>query len=511
MRQYSLTRRISNIVFISILILVCIVFFLMYRLVEERTLNAYVNGLEDIAHSYEEGLSRFLNKILIIEQDHSLTRDEKIAKINNLLQPMTEQFLEGKDAEIGIGYYSKGLEANVSVSPNTNHLLGYTLEPDHPSTLLYTEIVTQREINSVYRGKVVRYAKLIYLEGEPVGHLWVNLPVYIYYYHLRSTLTVIFMLTVGMIFLGFFISLYVAKLVKNATFHFGEVLDNFGDNPSLYKEQKSITKFLPKEFNPLLNQFSVMRNKISELIEELTIASRLTSLGNAVTIISHDIRSPLTSIKLCAELVKKTDDINKQKQYCQQIIVASNTINNILEHLLLLAKSPEDTYENIDIENLLGELIIVLKARIHKKEINFNFLAEKNLPLLWGNRVSLEQALMNIIGNAIEATLFGGNISVKAILEEGGIKISISDTGSGIPEDIQKQIFRKFFTTKGKLGTGLGLASAHGIITTHNGRIWFDSAAGRGTTFYIWLPVEAVINSDQLIVRENASSKAAEA
>ena len=112
------------------------------------------------------------------------------------------------------------------------------------------------------------------------------------------------------------------------------------------------------------------------------------------------------------------------------------------------------------------------------------------MPEIKGNKVVLEQALMNLFKNSIDATPEGEEIILKVYqINENNLRIELKDTGSGIPKNIQGELFKKFFTTKGKKGTGLGLAFVHKVIEEHNGEIFFETEQEKGTTFFIELPV----------------------
>jgi signal transduction histidine kinase len=130
-----------------------------------------------------------------------------------------------------------------------------------------------------------------------------------------------------------------------------------------------------------------------------------------------------------------------------------------------------------------------LKSDIRRNSVKVNLELSENLPKVVGDRVQLEQVLMNLMLNAIEAMRdTNGNLTITSNpTEDGHLLISVSDTGVGIPTDKVDRIFDTFFTTKPQ-GTGMGLAISRSIVESHGGRLWATSNSGRGSTFRFTLP-----------------------
>ena len=135
----------------------------------------------------------------------------------------------------------------------------------------------------------------------------------------------------------------------------------------------------------------------------------------------------------------------------------------------------------------MQKTIDLLKPELDNRGLEVKTKLSRQLPLTPLDPTQMQQVLVNLIKNAMQATTRGGRITLQTHEANDGAWVSISDTGSGIPQDQLNRIFEPFFTTK-KQGTGLGLMIVQRIVRAHNGRIELESHVGRGTTFRIWLP-----------------------
>ncbi|HXK45100.1 MAG TPA: HAMP domain-containing sensor histidine kinase, partial [bacterium] len=161
----------------------------------------------------------------------------------------------------------------------------------------------------------------------------------------------------------------------------------------------------------------------------------------------------------------------------------------VVNEVLSYSKSSSITKQELDIREIVESLCNFIKPRCNISNIQLFFQCGDEKILVWGNRESLYNALMNILDNAIRAMPDGGKLNISCMIEDDMVRIEISDTGVGIPEENLEKIFEPFFTTDKKKGTGIGLALTKKIIESHNGNIQVNSKIGAGTTFVIKLPV----------------------
>ena len=232
------------------------------------------------------------------------------------------------------------------------------------------------------------------------------------------------------------------------------------------------------------------------LQERINRSERLAALGQVVAEISHEIKNPLMMIGgFARQLVKESAD--------ERSLAKLNIIVNEVERLESLLKEMRDLYlprpldrKETDVNALLKEVHDLIKEDCRKRNIRLEFKTDREEVFVEGDRARLEQVLLNLAKNALEAMEQGGKISFVSGLKQGVVEISISDEGVGIPEEEQGKIFSPFYTTK-KQGTGLGLSICKRIIEDHPGSsLGFTSEKGKGSTFVIAMPVARAEKDD---------------
>src|SRR5258708_9639478 len=161
----------------------------------------------------------------------------------------------------------------------------------------------------------------------------------------------------------------------------------------------------------------------------------------------------------------------------------------IISSISLLFKKNDLQRELVDVNELIGEMNVLLHSEANRYSISIRTELAQDLPKIMADRVQLQQVLMNLMLNGIDAmkeTSGGRELTIKSEADHGQLLISVSDTGVGLPEQADL-IFRAFFTTKDN-GTGMGLPISRSIIESHGGRLWAAGASGRGATFQFTLP-----------------------
>ena len=233
---------------------------------------------------------------------------------------------------------------------------------------------------------------------------------------------------------------------------------------------------------------------VRELENRLQRRNRLAAMGEMVGRIAHEIRNPLGSIELFASMLRRDlNGVPALKGYAEHISSSVHMMNRLLTNLLLYTKPDCSHGRWHETEALMLDALTLAAHAVANTRVDIRLHVDPLAARIWCDAGQMKQVLLNLILNSIHAMPGSGTLTLSATLAEeqvsGGaaFRLSVSDTGSGIPAAQRSRIFDPFFTTKDE-GTGLGLAIVHAIIEAHRGRIDVESAEGRGTTFTIALP-----------------------
>jgi two-component system sensor histidine kinase AtoS len=225
-----------------------------------------------------------------------------------------------------------------------------------------------------------------------------------------------------------------------------------------------------------------------QLQRQVMRADRLAALGELVAGIAHDIRNPLTSIRGFVQYLERSDDPGEWRQYAPVIVREVDGLNRFVGELLTFAKPHAPRYGVVQLNDLVQEMMILVRNRADAQLICIRLQLEPDLPPMQGDGEQLKHVLLNLLINACQAIPADGEIAVTtAAAREGWLTVSIRDGGVGIPPEHLDKVFDPFFSTK-PAGTGLGLAVAQRIVAAHQGTIEIESQPGRGTTATVRLP-----------------------
>jgi len=223
-------------------------------------------------------------------------------------------------------------------------------------------------------------------------------------------------------------------------------------------------------------------------------ADRLASLGTLTAGLAHEIRNPLVAIKTFTHLLpERIDDEEFRDKFLQIASGEVDRISSLVTELLDFARPSDPKLEMENINIILDGMILLVSTEANKKQITVNKTYDSNLPFVQVDREQIKQVFLNILLNAIEATPEKGKITVRtrSFMKPGGepyVQIEFTDTGCGIPSDRLEEVFNPFFTTK-NTGSGLGLSISNQIVQDHKGYIDVESQLGKGSSFFINLPV----------------------
>ena len=212
--------------------------------------------------------------------------------------------------------------------------------------------------------------------------------------------------------------------------------------------------------------------------------------------VSHDLRSPLTSVLGYMELIERVGPLNEsQHEFLERLRAGVHHMTGLVNELLDLGRleSGFDTRrETVHLDNVLKYSLTVFDNQIKQKNIQLTYEASGDLKPLRANPIRIRQMIDNLVGNAIKYTPQNGIVKISMSMQEKQIVLRITDSGPGIPPDEQNRVFEKFFRASNRPneveGSGLGLAIVKSIVESHQGRVWVESKVGIGSTFIVLLP-----------------------
>ncbi|MDD5746822.1 MAG: ATP-binding protein [Candidatus Omnitrophica bacterium] len=243
------------------------------------------------------------------------------------------------------------------------------------------------------------------------------------------------------------------------------------------------------EIGKKLEQFKIAETSLSQ---RAIHSERLAVMGQMAAAISHELRNPLSGIKVAAEyLMRKLKDqpdaMDVVMNIHNEVIFADTIITNILEH----ARIGKPHCEKASIKKLIEEAVLTIQQQGLFNTIEIKREISDALPLLELDVMQIRQVLMNLFINSAEAMLgkgSGGVLRIEAVCDTDQVTVRVSDTGSGIEKSHLEKICEPFFSTKVR-GIGLGLAIAKEIIENHNGTLTIESRVGKGTTVILRFPI----------------------
>jgi two-component system, NtrC family, sensor kinase len=259
---------------------------------------------------------------------------------------------------------------------------------------------------------------------------------------------------------------------------------------SILSNQTAVAVENSRNYNALLKTTEELKLTQAQMIQ----AAKLAAVGELAGGIAHEINNPLQILLGHIQLIQLGRDLPKRIEIVKEQV---EKISQIVRRLLNFSrKVPEDfKLELVNINFAIQEMTTFMSYQFKYNDIELILKLDPALPLVYGNKIYLQQVFLNLMINAKDAMPEGGKLVIETKLENGNVIIKFSDTGVGIPDDIKDKIFEPFFTTKGSKGTGLGLSISRWIIRKHNGEIKVESQQGKGSTFTITLP----LNPDQQI------------
>jgi PAS domain S-box-containing protein len=237
------------------------------------------------------------------------------------------------------------------------------------------------------------------------------------------------------------------------------------------------------------------RERLRQVQADLAHVTRVSTMGELTASLAHEIKQPIgaavTNAQACLRLIDRHEpDLLEAREAAVEMIKDARRAADIIEHVRSLFRKDSSAREIVDVNEVVRGMVAMLQNEANRHSVRIRTDLTNGLTEVMADRVQLQQALMNLMLNGIEA--IGDTtreLSIKSQLGEGNqVLISVSDTGAGLPTGNTDEIFNAFFTTKSQ-GTGLGLAITRSIVESHGGRIWATANSGPGTTFQFTLPI----------------------
>jgi PAS domain S-box-containing protein len=243
------------------------------------------------------------------------------------------------------------------------------------------------------------------------------------------------------------------------------------------------------------------RKRAEQLQAGLAHTNRVSMLGELAASISHELKQPISAAVMDAQaslrwLSRDQPDLDQARRATAAIVKDGRRAAEIIDRLRSLYKKTNPRREPVDVDAIVVEMVLLMRSEANEHAVSIRTELAANLPKIMADRVQLQQVLMNLMLNGIEAMKeTGGVLTIKTERGEcSQVLISVSDTGVGLPPGKAEEIFDAFFTTKPQ-GSGMGLAISRSIAESHGGRIWANGNGGHGATFHFTLPAVPVETS----------------
>jgi len=246
------------------------------------------------------------------------------------------------------------------------------------------------------------------------------------------------------------------------------------------------------EIGTLAQSFNEMTRDLKTSRDKLVQSERLAAVGQLAAGIAHEIRNPLTSMKMTVQLLKRKQSDESGKESLQVVLDEINRLEIIVGGILDFARPMELTLEPANIANIINEVFRLMEPNLRHKKIEIERSMEsQSIPEVLMDINRMKQVFMNIILNSAQAMPNGGKLKIYCRLDDNTVQAEIIDTGFGMTKETLDHVFDPFFSAKSG-GTGLGLTNVKRIIELHRGKVYIDSVENQGTK------VTIVLNAGQI-------------
>jgi two-component system NtrC family sensor kinase len=375
--------------------------------------------------------------------------------------------------------------------------------------------------NDTWRGRafvvndwyISAYTPIVNLSGNTIGILYVGTLERPYRDILWKNLYMYFGITLLAMGLAISIAIVVANKISRPIHAMADAAQKIAEGD--YSQKVEITSddetgFLANNFNHMVSQLvrahqelrdsaETLERKVEQRTAEvkamqahLIQSEKLAGVGKLAAGVAHEINNPLTCVLTNTSLMlADLPPEDPRREDLQTVVDETLRCRKIVKGLLDFARQTKPQKQRLDLNKVAADVITLVRNQASFQNITIHTDLDSGIPTVLADADQMRQVALNIILNAADAMPQGGEIRVRTLYEPETrqVKMRISDTGPGIPAEIQDKLFEPFFTTK-KTGTGLGLAIAYGIMDRHKGSLKIESALGHGTTVIVILPTD---------------------
>jgi two-component system sensor histidine kinase HydH len=246
---------------------------------------------------------------------------------------------------------------------------------------------------------------------------------------------------------------------------------------------------LTAAFNEMVRRLSANMRRLEETSREKARLERVTALGEMSMTVAHEIKNPLNAIRGAVSYLHDNARYDGQEEFLEIIEEETERLNEIVTSFLRFSKPPPLRLQASDVNHIVKDTVRLVRQEATEGGVELHLFLDERVPPIPLDAQQFRQALLNILVNALAATKHGGTVTILTGVADLRVRVIVVDTGAGIGDDVVKDIFKPFFTTKTR-GSGLGLACVERVVREHGGDIAVKSQLGIGTEFAISLPLE---------------------
>jgi signal transduction histidine kinase len=273
-----------------------------------------------------------------------------------------------------------------------------------------------------------------------------------------------------------------------------QAADQFNCGACGYRTCRELAMAVAQNQAEITMCWPLVLSELKETQEDLIQAEKLSSLGQLAASIAHEVNNPLSGVLVYTQLLNKkitNDNFTKETalNYLTKMEAELNRSTKLVRNLLDFARQSPPALRETDVNEIIKRALELVSHSAQILNIEVRRQLDRSIPKLMADPDQIQQVIINLILNAVQAMPKGGKLTLRTSEEKNQVRIDVEDTGVGISQENMNRLFTPFFTTKKEVkGVGLGLAVSYGIVQRHRGKISVKSKEGEGTIFSVYLP-----------------------